>query len=542
MNVSSQLSIGFAMVTAMVLTNLAARRFRIPQSILLVLVGAGLAFVPGVPRVTLNPELVLLLLLPPLLYSSGVGMSWRGFKSNLRSIMLLATGCVLFTAVAVAASTHWLLGLPWAVGFVLGAVVSPPDAVAPMAIARRLAVPRRVLTVLEGEGLVNDATALILFSFAVAAAVTGGISIERATRAFAVIVGGEILWGISVGWLLLRLRAWSKSPEIEIVLALLTPFAAFWPPHALGGSGVLATVVTGLFVSWNGPRFIAPATRLQGFFVWGLVVYVIEGMVFLLTGLQARAVIEGPDSDEWVRMMWAALLTIAVVVLVRFIWVFSATYLPRLVWRRLGERDPAPSWQQVFLVSFTGIRGVVSLVAALSVPELIGEHPFPGRDLILFVTFVVILASLVGQGAALPKLIRGLGLDTVGEQESADAKRREIDARVAGIDAALARLAELERAGASGKAVETLRRYHTNRRSDFVQTGDVAFDGAPAADTAALQAELVEAERASIALQYRQGMLSDEARRRIEREFDLEDARLRHASESATGEQFIEPT
>ena len=380
MKISPQLLVGFAMVAAMVLTNLAARRLRVPQSILLVLVGAGLAFVPQLPRVTLHPDLVLLLLLPPLLYSSGVGLSWRGFKNNLRAIMTLATGCVLFTAAAVAASTHWLLGIPWATGFILGAVVSPPDAVAPMAIARRLAVPKRVLTVLEGEGLVNDATALILFSFAVGAAISGGISIERATRAFLAIVGGEVLWGVAIGWFFLRLRAWSKNPEIEIVLALLTPFAAFWPPYALGGSGVLATVVAGLFVSWNGPGLIPPATRLQGFFVWGLTVYIIEGVVFLLTGLQAKAVIQGPDSDGWQLMAFAALLTTGVVVVVRFVWVFAATYLPRLVWRAFGERDPAPPWQQVFLLSFTGIRGVVSLVAALSIPEFIGDAPFPGRD------------------------------------------------------------------------------------------------------------------------------------------------------------------
>lgn len=213
-------------------------------------------------------------------------MSWRGFRANLRPIMLLAVGCVLFTAAAVGAACHWLLGLPWAVGFVLGAVVSPPDAVAPMAIARRLAVPQRILTVLEGEGLVNDATALILFNFAVAAVQSGGVSVAAAAASFVLIVTGELVWGVGVGWAMLRLRHWVRGPQVEIVLALLTPYLAFWPPHALGGSGVIATVAAGLYVSWNGPRFIAPATRLQGYFVWGLVVYLVEGVVFLLTGLQ----------------------------------------------------------------------------------------------------------------------------------------------------------------------------------------------------------------------------------------------------------------
>jgi len=295
--------IAFAMIAMTALTSLAARRMRVPQSILLVVVGAALASAPRFPAVKLEPDLVLLLLLPPLLYFSGVGMSWRGFRKYLRPIMLMAVGCVLFTASVVAAATHWLLHLPWAVGFVLGAVVSPPDAVAPMAIARRLSVPKRILTVLEGEGLVNDATALILFSFAVGAVATGGVSIIGAAETFAIIVIGEIVWGLAIGWSLLHLRAWSKDTEVEMILALLTPFAAFWPPHFLGGSGVLAAVTAGLYTSWHGPRLISPATRLQGFFVWGLAVYLVEGVVFFLTGLQSRLVMEGPDAGEWSRMI-----------------------------------------------------------------------------------------------------------------------------------------------------------------------------------------------------------------------------------------------
>ncbi|RYY13379.1 MAG: Na+/H+ antiporter, partial [Alphaproteobacteria bacterium] len=244
-------------------------RFKMPQSIVLVLTGVALSFVPGLQPVAIEPDVVLLLLLPPILYSAGVGMSWRGFRDNLRPILLLAIGCVLFTATAVATACHFLLGMPWAVGFVLGAVVAPPDAVAPMAIARRLHMPQRVLTVLEGEGLVNDATALILFSFAVDAVSSGTVSVPSALGSFATIVVGELFWGASLAWTVLRVRHWARSPQSEIMLALLTPFLAFWPPHALGGSGVLAAVAAGLFVSWNGPRLIAPATRLQGYFVWG---------------------------------------------------------------------------------------------------------------------------------------------------------------------------------------------------------------------------------------------------------------------------------
>ncbi len=533
----STLSLGFALVAVTALSAMGARRLRLPSSILLVLVGVVIAFAPGLPRITLDPELVLLLFLPPLLYSSGVGMSWRGFRANLRPIMLLAVGCVLFTAATVAAAGHWLLGLPWAVGFVLGAVVSPPDAVAPMAIARRLVVPERVLTILEGEGLVNDATALILFSFAVEAVGTGGrVSVTEAAASFVLIVIGELLWGVGVGWAMLRLRRLARDPQVEIVLALLTPYLAFWPPNALDGSGVLATVAAGLYVSWNGPRFIAPATRLQGYFVWGLIVYLVEGVVFLLTGLEAHMVVVERGTEGWERLLLAGALVCAVVIVVRFAWVFPATYFPRWLLPRLRVRDPAPPWQYQALIGFTGIRGVVSLAAALSIPLTIESGgPFPGRDLILFATFSVILVTLVGQGATLPGVISWLGLDGAGRAEAGEAKRREVAARIEGVDAVLARLDELAREGASAAAVAASRRRHLDRRAQFAGTADEQVPGNPVADDAVLELKLVEAERLALARLYAHDRIADEARRRVERELDLEDARVRHAAESATG-------
>src|SRR5213595_3763029 len=268
------------LLAALAGTALLARRINVAPAILLMLAGIALAFVPGMPTVELPPELVLLVFLPPLIYSASVAMSWREFKSNLRPIILLSVGCVIFTAFAVAAATHYLIGLPWGTGFLLGAIVAPPDVVAPLAIARRLGIPRRILVVLEGEGLANDATALILYRFAVA---TGAFSLPQASGTFAAIVVGEIAWGIGVGWLSLHLRRLVREPRVEIVLSLITPYLAFWVPEHLGGSGVLATVATGLYVSWNGPLLIPSATRLQGIFFWDLIIYVIEGLVFLLT-------------------------------------------------------------------------------------------------------------------------------------------------------------------------------------------------------------------------------------------------------------------
>jgi len=531
--------IGFAMIALTALTSLVARRLLVPQSILLVLVGSALAFAPGLPRVTLHPDLVLLLLLPPLLYTSGVGMSWRGFRRNLRPIMLLAVGCVLITASIVAAAMHWLLHWPWAIGFVLGAVVSPPDAVAPMAIARRLGIPKRILLVLEGEGLVNDATALILFSFAIGAAATGSVSFLDASRDFGLIVVCEIGWGLAIGWSVLRLRHWSNDTEVEMILALLTPFAAFWPPHFLGGSGVLAAVTAGLYTSWNGPALISPATRLQGFFVWGLVAYLVEGVVFFLTGLQSRAIMVEPGSGEWSRMLSAAGITVALVIVVRFVWVFCAIYLPYAFGSR-GTAVGKYAWRGTFFIAFTGIRGVVSLVAALSIPQTIGAAPFPERDLILFVTFCVILVSLIGQGSALPALIRWLRLDRAGSEEAIAAKQEEVRARVIAIDAVLNHLDGMAKDGKLARSAANLRQLHADRRVDLIETSDTTIAGEPSAELADVQLALVAAERASIAAQFAAGKLSDEARRRIERELDLQDAWVRHAADSATGRGFRE--
>ncbi len=531
--IQPSLPIGFALVAVTAAAAVAARRTSLPPSIFLVLVGLGLGFIPGIPRVALRPDLVLSLLLPPLLYSAGVGMSWRGFKANLRPILLMAVGLVIFTAASVAAVTHYLLHFSWALGFVLGAIVAPPGAVAPMAIAKRFAIPNRMLVVLEGEGLVNDATALILFSFALSAVIEGGgFSPLMAVRSFAAIVAGEVLWGLFLGWAALHLRRLAREPRVEIILALLTPYAAFWVPESLGGSGVLATVTAGLFVSWNGPRFIAPATRLQGYFVWDLAVYLIEGVIFLLTGLQAPLIIDSLGEADWIRLGIAAASVTAAIILVRFVWVFASTYLPCWLWPAWRRRNPAPPWQEVFAIAFTGIRGVVSLAAALSIPLMAGPTPFPERGLLLLVTFAVILATLVGQGFSFAWLIQKLGLTLLGKREADAAKRREVAARVAGIDAALSRLDRLKSAGLAPEMVEILRRRHGDRRAYFVAACGDLESGQAVANAMAVQLEFLAAEREAIADLYAEGALEDDARRRIERELDLDESRIRHAAES----------
>jgi CPA1 family monovalent cation:H+ antiporter len=358
-----------------------------------------------------------------------------------------------------------------------------------------------------------------------------GFSIPAAAGEFAAIVIGEIAWGAALGWAFLRLRHWAADTRVEMVMALLTPFAAFWIPEVLGGSGVLATVTCGLFVSWNGPRFISPATRLQGFFVWDMVVYLIEGVIFLLTGLQAHQIIAVHDGDNWGRLGIEAGAVCLLVVLVRFVWVFAAVYARYYL--RKGKGEQPPSWRGVFLVGFTGIRGVVSLAAALSIPLTVASGAaFPNRDLLLLVTFAVILVTLVGQGLTFGPLIRLLRLDHDGRREAEEAKRQEVAARVRSIDAALARLDALEGASAQPETVAALRRRHEDRRAYFVAACQDISEGRQALSATALQLRFVDAERQSIAELYCRGEIDDDARRRIERELDLEDSRLHHAAQS----------
>ena len=506
-----------------------AARLKIPLAILLVLTGVALALVPGLPSIELAPEFVLLFVLPPIIYSSAVAMSWREFRFNLRPISLLAIGCVTFTMVAAAAATHWLLGFSWPVGFTLGAIVSPPDPVAPLAIVRRMQLPRRIAVILEGEGLANDATALILYRFAVVTVSVGTFSFDRAVGMFATILAGELLWGIGVGWVMLRLRRWVGDPRIEITLSILTPFLAFWPPQYLGGSGVLATVTAGLYISWNGLRLISAATRLQGVFFWDFLVYLVEGMVFLLTGLQARALIEGIRGYSVYDLAVSAMVVSAVVIVARFVWMYPATYLPRWLIPAVRRKDPSPPWQWPFALAFTGVRGIVSLMAALAVPFTTDSgEPFPQRDLILFLTFFVILVTLVGQGLMLPMVIRWLGLANAGRRERHADREEEFVARRLAIEAAIERLDRLaaERQ-LSDDIVRPLRAYHHDRLKRLEHRSDI--DRGRRKLTALndeIEFLLIEAERQTINDRYRRGELQDEARRRVERELDVRDAQL----------------
>ncbi len=518
---------GLTLLLLIAALSVLAQRLKVSSPFLMLVAGIALAFVPGVPVRTLHPDLIFLGFLPPLLYTSGVNMSWRGFHSNLRPILMLAIGCVIFTATAVAIVGHYLLGLPWVIGFLLGSIVSPPDAVAPIAFMRDLSLPRRLTTILEGESLINDATALVIFGFALSALATGSFSIASASVKFIVVVCGETGFGILVGWAMLHLRDRASDARAEVLLALATPFIAFWPPRALGGSGVVACVAAGLWVSWNGRRLIRPATRLQGYFIWNLVTWVIEALVFLLTGLQARAVVGRLADTSWRDALVASLLVTVTVIVVRFTWVYSATYASRVLPARF-RADPRPDWRMPFVVSYAGLRGVVSLAAALSIPLMINGHDFPQRDLVLFVTFAVIAVTLLGLGTTLAPLVRALGIAQSGAIEAAANKRAERLVRLEGVSAVLDALKSCVGRIRSAATFEALRNRHADRRSQLTMTADTNTADDPVSDTGELQLRLLDIERGAIMRAYEANRITDEARRRIERELDLEEARERH--------------
>jgi CPA1 family monovalent cation:H+ antiporter len=507
-----------------------AARLHLPPPILLVVAGIALALMPWVPSITLQPDVVLLVLLPPLIYFAAFTMSWQAFRANLRPILLLAFGCVIVTTIAVAGAAHWLLGFPLGVAFMLGAIVSPPDVVAPLAVAERLSITRRIIAVLEGEGLVNDATALILFNLALTTVFTGRFSLPEAVVDFALVLVAETAWGFVVGYVILRLRHFAAEPRLEVLLSLLTPFVAFWPPHALGGSGVLATVVSGLYVGSAGVALIRSNTRLQALFFWDVVNTVITGTIFLLTGLQARTVAAGLDAATLTHLVVNGVLVSAVVIVVRFLWVFPATYVPRWLFPRIAARDPAPNWRMPFVIAFTGVRGVVSLAAALSVPIAIASDvAFPRRDAVLVLTFVVIVVTLVAQGLTLPWVLKKLRLDKLGLAEVRRRKEREIYARM---EAARAALAELD-AAAKTHALpeEVIAPWREREQLRIAQLeGERERDGerfAASASMHRLELALVAAQRKRLNELLRSGEVSDAIRRRVERDLDLDEERLR---------------
>jgi monovalent cation/hydrogen antiporter len=526
--VSQVVDIFVALLLAVAVLALVARRLNVPYPILFVIGGGLLGLIPKLPKVGLDPELIFLFFLPPLLFPAALFTSWRDFRANLRPITLLAVGLVLFTTVAVALLAHYFMNLPLAVGFVLGAIISPPDAIAATAIADRLRVPRRIVTILEGESLVNDATALVAWRFAIIAVATGSFSLAKASGQFVIVGIGGILVGLAIGWLAEQFHKRVDDASVEITVSLLTPFAAYLLAERLGVSGVLSVVTAGLYLGRRMPELLTFQTRLRGGPVWEIVEFLLNGFVFILIGLQLPEVLRALSGNAIPihRLIWYALLISVAVIVIRVLWVFPATYLPRLLFRKLRERDPCPRWQHVSIIAWTGMRGVVSLAAALALPlKTSTGAAFPARDLILFLTFVVILATLVVQGLSLPPLIRWLGVE---DDDSMEKEERE--ARLKANRAALARLNEIaEKEPAKAEALQRLRiEYEDHIRT--VEGAQPGSAGTPlrlfSSEYERLSQEALQQERQTILQLRNENVINDEVLRRIQRDIDLAEARL----------------
>jgi len=502
-----------------------ARRLVIPYPILLVIGGLLLGFVPGLPPVRLDPNLVFFVFLPPILWAAAYFTSFRDFRANLRPILLLALGLVVATTATVAAVAHAVVpGLGWAGAVALGAIVSPPDAVAAVAILRRLRIPRRVVVILEGESLVNDAGALIIYRTAVLAMVTGAFSLADAAGQFVLAAVGGVAIGLAVAWLTMVASGWVADSMSEIAISLLAPYISWIAAERVGTSAVLACVAGGLFARRVWSRAVGPATRLQARAVWDLLLFALNGVIFILIGLQLRTLAESVGPGELRALVWQGLLVSLAAIVTRLVWVPIATWLPRQ-FAGVRARDPLPPWRPVAIIAWTAMRGVVSLAAALALPLVAADgRPLPLRDQIILLTFAVILVTLVLQGLSLGPLVRGLGLP-----EDRTLELEEIHARDRAIGAALEHLGKLqEREQGVTEQLADLRRHYEERARMVAERGADRPPASSLADAAFKRAryETLGAERRALLELRDRGAISDEVLLDLERELDLEAARL----------------
>jgi CPA1 family monovalent cation:H+ antiporter len=518
-------------LTAVAALALVAKKLRIAYPVVLVLGGLLLGLFPHLPKIELDPEFIFLFFLPPLLYPAALFTPWRDFRANIRPILLLAIGLVLFTTAAVGYLAHHFMGLPLAAAFVLGAIISPPDAIAATAVARRLRIPSRIVAILEGESLVNDATALVAYRFAIAAVLTGShsFSFTSATLQFVLIATGGVAIGVGIGWIAARFHSHVDDPPIEITVSFLTPFVAYNLAERLHASGVMSVVAAGLYLGWRTPQITNPRTRLLGGPFWEMIEFILNGFVFILIGVKLPAAVRALAGQSLSQLIGYALLISLAVIVIRIAWVFPATYLPRVLFPKLRARDPSPPWQSVTLVAWTGMRGVVSLASALSIPLALSDgSAFPGRDLILFLTFVVILATLVVQGISLPFLIRALGI-----KDDRSTEREEHQARLRANRAALDRLNQIDESGfAKTEARDRLRAEYEDRirQLESFDPGDTRGRwNTFSTEYENLSLDTLTVERKIIIQLRNDSVINDEVLRRIQHDLDLAEARIKGA-------------
>ena len=500
---------------------------RLPYPILLVLGGLLIGFGPGVPKVTMPPEVVLVGVLPPLLYLQAYSTGVRELRRNIRPISLLAIGLVIVTMAGVGVVAHAVAGLSWPEAFILGAVVSPTDPIAATSIAERLGVPRRLIDIVEGESLVNDGTALVLLRTAITAAVAGSFSLWDATGRLVLNIVGGIAVGLVVGYLIRRLRRPLDNPPLEVTIAFLTGYFAFLPASVVGVSGVLAVVTAGVYMGWYTPELTTVQTRLTGQGFWEVLTFLLNVLLFGLVGLQLRPIIDSMTGGGGWSLLWEGAVIVAAVIAIRILLAFPIAYLPRFLFPRIRERDPYPPWQYPVFISWNGMRGAVTIAAALLIPlDTNAGLPLPGRESIIFFSFAVVLGTLVVQGLSMPLLIRALGL----EADDGDAEGEEALARVRAAEVALARLEELEAEGwVMDDTAKRVRGQYQFRIDRFSARLDPDGDGKiekRSIKYQRLRRELLDAERSAVVELRNTGEISDEVMRRIERDLDLEVSRL----------------
>ena len=514
---------------------LLARRISVPYPILFVVGGLITSFIPQLPRLQLDPDFIFFIFLPPLLYIQAFNTSWRDFRRDLRAISLLAIGLVLATTVTVAYVAHWLIpDFPLAAGFVLGAIISPPDAVAASAIANRLGLPRRVVTILEGESLVNDATSLVIFKVALASAamvVVENHGVPHNGNAwlpgmFLYAAIGGIAVGLAVGWVVghIRKRITEDGPQIALTMSLLTPYASYLAGEQIHVSSVLAVVSTGLYLGWEAPEIMTSGIRLQWQAVWQIILYLLNGFIFILIGLQLPGILAGIATESRWNLLLYALVVNFVCIAVRLGWVFPGAFLPRLLSRRIREQEPCPEWRQVFIIGWSGMRGVVSLAAALA---LDGYADFPRAHLIQFLAFTVILTTLVFQGLTLPPLIRYLN---VGDDGIAAREEKEARHRIS--DAAMDKIAEIKSEDKyPSSAIEMIEQFYRERalalKDELAEQLGWSQKRNHVLSTRRLRRIMISTQRRTLLQMRRTGVIGDDVMHKIEHELDLEEARFK---------------
>jgi Na+/H+ antiporter len=499
-----------------------ARRLRVPYPSLLVLGGLALGFVPGLVRIELPPELVLLVFLPPLLFGAAVETPIRDLKANIAPLLRLSVGLVLFTMVLVAAVAQALIpGLGWPAAFALGAIIAPTDALAASAVFRRIGAPRVIVTLIEGESLLNDATALVAYRAAVAAAVSGAFVLSTAIGTFLAAAVGGVAIGIVVGWVAGQVLRRLDNPPVEVLISVLIPFAAYLPADQLGLSGVLAAVSAGLVIGGRLGRILTPNSRVLWQSTWKMVGFIVNGFLFVLIGVQLPGILEGLGDRSPGELVALVAVVSAVVVLGRIAWVFASSTLPGSPRRRIAERDPGLSWRLTFVAGWAGLRGAVSLAAALALPA-----GFPERNLILLLTFGVILVTLVGQGLTLPFVLRRAGWDGVEIDGSADEGNR---ARAVAYQAGLDEVARARLVWPGHQPLLDRLESGLQDRSQHLATEDpdeTAERRQERIEHEEIQRGVIAAQRVAVLELRDRREINDLTLRAIERELDLEELRM----------------